>query len=381
MELKEDTNKTVESPVPPVAEATEERLEDFSALLSDDYREFKEDFIEWLLIEGRNTYKRQGYSDATVRTTHYKVEEAYRWLWDRDDAYTKEFTPEDATELIEFLVRRTTHPESYVYTFEKSLKRLFKYFREKRNKDLDEWNHDVPLDTNSDTSTKDKFYPEEMRSLYEAALSIGSVKSYHSVSAEERDQIKAYLAQRFEKPKSEIGPDEFEQANSWKYASIVSVASDCGLRPIEVGRANVNWFDLDNRKMLVPKEESTKNDDEWECALSGHSVTAIENWLSERDSYDLYDGRDAMWLTRNGNGYNSGSLNRLLDKFIERAEFNQQGRDLSWYSFRHGAASMWAEQEGIYVAKNQLRHNNVETTMRYTRGSVDAATKAADSMW
>ena len=60
MQLKEDTTETVEFPVPPVSEATEERLEDFSALLSDDYREFKEDFIEWLLIEGRNTYKRQG---------------------------------------------------------------------------------------------------------------------------------------------------------------------------------------------------------------------------------------------------------------------------------------------------------------------------------
>jgi len=61
MQLKDDTNETVESPVPPVAEANEERLEDFSALLSDDYREFKEDLIEWLLIEGRDTYKRQGY--------------------------------------------------------------------------------------------------------------------------------------------------------------------------------------------------------------------------------------------------------------------------------------------------------------------------------
>ncbi|GAB3321886.1 tyrosine-type recombinase/integrase [Haloplanus salinarum] len=381
MQLKEDTTKTVEFPVPPVAEATEERLDDFSALLGDDYRDFKQTFLEWLLIEGRDTYKREGYADATVRTTHYKVEEAYRWLWEREESYTKEFTPDDATELIEFLVRRTTHPETYVYTFEKSLKRLFKFFREKRNKDIPEWSHDIPLDTNSDSSTKDKFYPEEMRALYEAALAISSVKSYHSVSRSERDQIKAYLAQRFEMPKSEIGAEEFERANSWKIPSIVSVSSDCGLRPIEVGRAKVDWFNLENKKMLVPKDESTKNDAEWECALSSKSVTAVSNWLSERGSYDLYDGRDAVWLTRTGNTYGSGTLNRVLSKLIEAADLDQQGRNLSWYSFRHGSASMWAEQEGIYLAKNQLRHKNVETTMRYTRGSVDAATKAADSMW
>jgi len=381
MQLKEDTTETVEFPVPPVSEATEERLEDFSALLGEDFRDFKEDFLEWLLIEGRNTYKRQGYAPDTVRTTHYKVEEAYRWLWERDGSYTKEFSPEDATELIEFLVQRTTHPESYVYTFEKSLKRLFKFFREERNKDIPEWSHDIPLDTNPDSSTKDKFYPEEMAALYEAALAISSVKSYKTVRGEERDQIKAYLAQRFEMPKSEVGPEEFERANSWKIPSIVSVSSDCGLRPIEVGRAKVDWFNLENRKMLVPKDESTKNDAEWECALSGKSVTAVSNWLSERESYDLYDGRDAVWLTRTGNTYGSGTLNRVLPKLIEEADLDQQGRNLSWYSFRHGAASMWAEQEGIYLAKNQLRHKNVETTMRYTRGSVEAATKAADSMW
>ena len=381
MELKEDTHDTVEIPVPVVAQATEEQLGDFSALISDDYHDFKEDFLTWLLIEGQNPYKREGYSKDTVRTTHYKVEEAYRWLWERDGSFTKEFTPEDATELIEFLVRRSTHPESYIYTFEKSLKRLFKYFREKQNKDIPEWDHEIPLDTNSHSSTKDKFYPEEMRSLYEAALSFSSVKSYFSVDAEERSQIKAHLAQRFEMPKTEIGQDEFEQASSWKLPSIVTVTSDCGLRPIEIGRAKVDWFNLKNQKMLVPKDESTKNNDEWECALSSRSVNAMEKWLSERESYELYEGRDEVWLTRTGNTYGTGTLNRVLNKLIEEAELDQQGRDLSWYSFRHGAASMWAEQEGIYVAKNQLRHNNVKTTMRYTRGSVEAATKAADSMW
>jgi hypothetical protein len=277
MQLEEDTTETVEFPVPLVAEATKEQLEDFSALLADDYREFKENFLEWLLIEGQDTYKRQGYSEATVRTTHYKVEEAYRWLWEREGSYTKEFTPEDATELIGFLVRRTTHPESHVYMFEKSLKRLFIFFREKQDKDIPEWSHDIPLNTSSDSSTKDKFYPEEMRALYEAALAVSSVKSYHSVSRGERDRIKTYLAQRFEMPKSEIGPDEFDQANSWKVPSIVSVASDCGLRPIEVGRAKVDWFNLENQKMLVPKEDATKNNDEWECALSSNSVTAVLN--------------------------------------------------------------------------------------------------------
>lgn len=381
MKIKDDTTPTVESPVPPVAQDTEKELKQFAEFVAEDYQTFKQDFIEWLLIEGKDTYKLKGYSEETVKTTHYKVDEAFRWLWNQKGEYTKEFAPEDATDLIEFLVRRSTHPESYIYTFEKCIRRLFKFQREELRKDIPEWEHDIPLDSNSHSSNKDKFYPKEMAKLYEASLSEYSLKGYHSVSPRERDRIKVYLAQRMEIPKSEIGPAEFKKASSWKIPSIISVTSDCGLRPIEVGRSKVDWFDLQNAKMIVPKKESTKNEENWECALSSRSVNALRKWKQERATLDKYADRDDMWLTRTGNQYSSGPLNSVLRKLMDEAGIDQEGRELTWYSLRHGSASMWAEKEGIYVAKEQIRHKNIKTTLRYTRGSVEAASKAVNRMW
>jgi integrase len=383
--MKENSpTSTVELPVPTVAQATEEVLNNFGELVSEDYRHFKRTFLEWLLTEGKDTYRSEGYSEATVKTTHYKVEEAYRWLWDEKGEYTKDLTPEIATELLDYLVLKTPHPDGYVYTFEKSLRRLFKFKREVQSAPLNEWEHEIPLDTTDDTTTtKDRFYAQEMQTLYRASMDKYSVKSYHNknLTSEERDEIKALLAQRFEKPKSEIGPEDFKRANSWKIPSIIALTADVGLRPIEVGRIKTSWINLSNQKLIVPAEQAVKSDEAWECALSSKTVNALRNWLEERDRYEQYNDTDQLWMTKMGNPYGSGSLNRILNSLMESAEIDKRGRSLSWYSFRHGVATLWAEEEGIYRAKNQLRHKNIETTLRYTRSSGSQQSEDFNSLW
>lgn len=374
----------VELPVPAVAEATEELLLNFGELVAEDFRHFKETFLKWLLTDGKDTYRSEGYSETTVKTTHYKVDEAYRWLWEEEGEYTKDLSPEKATELLEYLVLKTPHPDGYVYTFEKSLRRLFKFKREVESAHFDEWEHDIPLDTSDDTTTtKDRFYAQEMQTLFRTSMEEYSVKSYHNktMTSEERDNIKALLAQRFEKPKSEIGPGDFKRANSWKIPSIIAVTADVGLRPIEVGHLKTSWVNLHNQKLIIPAEQAVKSDQSWECILSAKTVNALENWMEERKRYVQYEDTDHLWLTKMGNPYGSGSLNRLLNKLMETAEIDERGRSLSWYSFRHGVATLWAEEEGIYRAKNQLRHKNIETTLRYTRGSGSQQPGDVNSLW
>jgi len=222
-----------------------------------------------------------------------------------------------------------------------------------------------------------------MRELYEQALNRYSVKSYHhkNLSSEEREEIKATLAQRFGKPKSEIGPEDFKRANSWKIPSMIAVTSDVGLRPIEVSRAKVSWLNLDQDMMAIPKEEATKNDSHWVCELSSRTVNALEHWLDERESYEMYDGRDELWLTRMANPYNARSLNPLLNKLLDESSIETDQRNLSWYSFRHGVASAWAEERGLYQARNQLRHKDIETTLRYTRNGGSGVSQPADGIW
>lgn len=111
------------------------------------------------------------------------------------------------------------------------------------------------------TQPKDFFTREERSKLREGALEYGSVPAYSDLSPRERSQWKAHLAQRFEKPKSEIVPADWDRANGWKIPSIVWTSLDAGLRPIEVERATVNWVDVDNSLLRIPIEEASKSVD------------------------------------------------------------------------------------------------------------------------
>jgi integrase len=374
----------VELPIPPVSNTSKSLLEPRGEMILSDYRTFKRDFLNWCLTVGKNTYKKRGYAESTVEHTHYKVEESYQWKWERHDEYTTEFSPDDATDLLEFMVRHTSHPDRYVYSFEKSLRRLFKFLRDERGRSIPEWEHDVPLSPSEGSREyiKDKFYPEEMAALYEAALAEYSLPNLYSpsITSEEREELKTLVSQRYGISKDDLDRETFNDASSWKVPSIVAVTADTGLRPIEVGRAKASWFDTDQGEMVVPAEEATKNREYWNCTLSTKSINAVEHWLSEREKYDMYRNEPGMWLTRNGNPYCSRSLNKVLDKLMDRTDISQRNRNLSWYSFRHGAATAWIEAEGLSRAKNQLRHKSIVTTQKYKREGGDR-TGGGDSFW
>lgn len=375
MKLKSQTGnsepETPELPLPPVSKNTREQLQPYGDLIARDYEDYKRDFLQWLLARGKNTYKNKGYAEATVKHTSYKIDEAYRWKWDRDEEYSTEFRPETATDLIEFMVRYTEHPDRYVYNMEKCVRRLFKFLRNERARNIDTWDHDIPLEQSEGSSEhiKDKFYPREMNAIYEAALNKFSFPNLYStsISAEERERLKNLLSARHGIPKENITKETFNTASSWKIPSIIAVTADTGLRPIEVARAKEHWFDLDRDMMVVPADEATKNKEFWNCTLSSKAASAVSNWLDERKQYDEYRDESAMWLTRYGNPYGCRGLNRMLDDLMELAEVSQRTRKLSWYSFRHGAATAWINKHGLSKAKNQLRHNSIKTTEKYKR--------------
>ncbi|MFC6614722.1 tyrosine-type recombinase/integrase [Halopenitus salinus] len=385
MKINTREQEETELPVPPVAEATNESLQSFSEMIQDDYKQYKITFIRWLMNEGKDTYRGEGFSESTVKTTHYKIDEVYKWLWEQEGEFTKEITQEQATELLDTLMKHSTHPDSYVYTFEKCIRRLFKYKREAQNRDIPEWEHDIPIEPsrNSDDSekVKDRFYPDEMNRLYEAALEKYSIKSYWNLTSDERAELKRFVAQQQGIKKENVSKEDFKNASSWKYPSIISVTSDLGLRPIEVGKMQPEWIDLDRNMINIPAKESTKNKEAWNCEISSTSRNALKHWLQERQSYEKYDGEDELWLTKYGNRYDARNLNKLLDQLIEGADLQGSNRTLSWYSFRHGVASLWTEKEGIAQAAEQVRHSNLKTTRKYLRTNKRSADNRAEDKW
>jgi site-specific recombinase XerD len=361
-----------------VTKPTKDALDALTPKAAREYRAFKSDYLDWLAAMGKNPHRRRGYADTTLEQISIKTDQIFRWLWDTEGRYTLQFAPEDADALMSEYARYD-YTDANLLTFVKVIKRYFKYLRFEKGRDY-EWKCDVKLSEKQRTE-RDYLRRDEFAPLYNAALDHGSVRHYNQVTPEERDRIKAHLAQRFEKPKKNITPADFERANSYKVASLVGVTLDVGLRPIEVTRAVVTWVNQRDNTLDIPGDEATKSDNDWKCRLSDRSMRALGRWLDERKQYEKYAGSDALWLNRRGNPYESRTLNYLLNQLIEDSSIEPTGRDLTWYSLRHGVATAWANEEGLQHAREQLRHEKVETTMRYVHSSADERGEMANSLW
>jgi integrase len=142
----------------------------------------------------------------------------------------------------------------------------------------------------------------------------------------------------------------------------------------------VRWVDTENRVLRIPKDESSKNTDNWVVSLSDRTASALERWLAERKQYEKYAESDKLWLTRYGNPYESHSLNHVLERVCEIAGISTENRDLSWYSIRHSVGTFMTREEGLAAAQEQLRHKSSETTLRYDHAPAEDRRNALNRM-
>ncbi|MBP1986194.1 tyrosine-type recombinase/integrase [Halolamina salifodinae] len=365
---------------PLVSKRSEEDLKKFGLNMVEDYRDFKRELLSWLATYGKNPEKHEGLAETTLESTHYKLETVFRWLWRYESQYTTRFTPEHANKFIRVLDQSDGMIDSTVLHHAKDIQRYFRFSNYVRGTEY-EWEVDIEL-SQSNGDERDYLRRSAFEPLYQAALDHSSVKGYHSVSPEERSELKTFVAQRLGIPKEKVGPDEFKQANSWKYPSMISVTLDTGLRPIEVGRAKVSWVNLEDNELNIPKEESTKNEAHWNCAIKKRTAKTLRRWLDERASLEKYDGREELWLTQKSSQYGSKSCNALLHRVIDNGDVPiPEHRDISWYSIRHGVATYWANHVGPHHAKEQLRHKSLNTTMKYLHSDAETRNSAVEQIW
>ncbi len=90
-----------------------------------DYEEHRRDFIEWLVVFGKDPERVVGYADDTVRRSAYRVDKFYRWKWEQD-GYTTNLSCEDADEYMRDLAVGD-YSNSHKANTQKSIKRLFKW--------------------------------------------------------------------------------------------------------------------------------------------------------------------------------------------------------------------------------------------------------------
>lgn len=370
------TNKLPDN-IPIVTGKDEQYL---NQLQREDYADHRREVLIWLYYRGKSPAENEGYSEAVVENTAYRLSKIYRWVW-KEYGYTATITHEYADAYVDSMRYRDWGRENK-NQYVKTLKRYFGYRSTEQG--VENWGPEQTYSPNqSSHHSRDYLTREERRLIRDASLGYGSVPAYDSLTGEERDRWRIHLAQRFEMPKREVGREEFEKATSWKIPSLVATALDAGLRPVEVERSRVEWIDLQNNLLRIPKEQdskATEGGENWVVSLREDTTGKLKRWLQERRTRAKFDDSNAIWLTRYGNPYSSDSLNYLLEQLCEEAGIRTENRDISWYGIRHSTGTYMASEEGLSAAQEQLRHRDEKTTMRYDQVLPEDRREALDRM-
>jgi len=330
------------------------------------YSELWTDLVEWLRTEGKNPQKKVGYKESNVRPVARRIHQWFTYAWERDQLVL-ELTPELGDQFLEELEQDeiTTNDGK---PYEENSKRKFKqalhaYFRFTGQ----EWEPEIAFSDETPSFNSDPFNRRERELLLNGSFDYRSPPSYSNVSPEERDRWKRYLSQRLEKPKKEVTRSDWEELRrSWKIPALISTSLDAGWRAMMVGRLQTTHLDLANNQIVIPASVAVKNEKKWTVTLSERSVKLLNKWLEQRVNKTKYDNSTNIWLNRNGNPYNSGSLNDLLDNLMEQCEIEPNGRTLTWHSIRHSTGMyVYDSERDLALVAEILRHKSLAAARKY----------------
>jgi len=372
------SSRTVEIPFPLVPDECAKMLSEKQEF---DYRNKREDFARWLLLEGKDPTDKEGYTEATAKRTMYRVGIFQRWVWQQKDEYVSDPDADLADEFIEVLAYADKSQSHKHHTLH-SMKRYYKWREHEHGED--EWDPDRTFTVSNSQNPQDHLTVSERKTIRQAALEYGTFPTYSTVKTDEerRERMRPYVADYLGKPPDAVSVADWEEAKvpSWRYTSLVWASLDAGLRPDEVANATTEWVDTENAVLRIPKEESSKNTENWEVSIKNETADALENWLYERSHYPKYDDTNRLWLTDKNNPFSSKSLGRLIRRLCDRAGIPYENRQMSWYSIRHSVGTYMTREEDLAATQQQLRHQRPETTMKYDAAPPEDRRDALDKM-
>lgn len=320
-----------------------------------DYAGHREDYIRWLANVGKTPEEAKGYAESTVGRRAHGADKFLRWVWtDHHERYTLDVGTEAADAYCREVLAVSDHSASHLSNTQKALTTYLRY------NDVENWDPDINFSgENPDMAPREYLTRDERRILREAVLEYQTIPSYRSLTPEQREEWQHYLAERLRKPMDDVGPEDFDRVNGFKYPSIINVGLDGGFRPAGMGRLRVPWVDLDNRLIRLPADDSVKNRDYWYVPLREQTTRLLSAWLNERELYERYEDSDRVWLTRDGEPLSWRTLNYHLDNLCEEAGIDQEGRDITWYALRHSTGTYVTREDGLKSAATQLRRQSL----------------------
>lgn len=357
LEVEAETASSGQTQTPP--EDSQQESREFDTLnerQTSIYLSVLERFEEYLREQGKVPRKSIGYAEDSIGPRVSRIQRVFDWLWESEEI-TTELSTEQADRFIEALDTdsyRAADGERY----SEASKRKFRDTLENWFEFHDvEWEPTIRFTDDDATGDADPFSRAELRKLWQAALQYKSIPSYNNLSPTERDRWRAHIAQELGKPKDEVSPADWDAINQdWKIPSLIRTTRAAGWRPAMVAKLRVDWYDESTQTIHIPQGQAVKNDAAWAQALDDESAFALENWLEQRENLDKYEGREEIWLNRQGNPYQSGSLNTLLRNLMEDAGIEPYGRKLVWYSFRHSIGTyVYGEYKDLKIVAETLR--------------------------
>jgi integrase len=381
--------------VPEVRESLQRKLNRLELQMFEDWRI---DFARWTYDRGYNPSQRQGYAYNSMRDIINRVERFCEWLYIGDEIRKKNEDDDfDLDEFIasnngeEFTVEFTAeHLDRYWYHI-KAVDNLLDTSRRSINSvelvlkyqgidweipESDEVYEQIKREE-SDPGFRDYYRGYELSEIKLASLRLESVPDRDTLTEDELDEWAVRLAQRLGKPKYALEDDDWE-ADSWKIPSLVFLSCDIGLRPCEIHASRIQWVDTKKEGdayIRIPREEDSKAGKRHrECKVSPETARILNYWLEERAENPKYEDSDAIWLTRKGNPYQSGSLRDLMIRLQREAGMGVAYRENGWYMIRRGVGTDIINKGGdITTLMRLLRINRVETAQRYVNNAHGAS--------
>jgi len=335
-------------------------------------RQYK-DLYDWMVNKGKNPRREIGLNESTARNYMDRLDQLHRFAIEYLDPDNRTTIQDDHADALlrmidraEITKQRGKNPgEGYgESTKRKFANTLESYFRWRYHEGTMEYEWEPKLDFSDDKGESAyRFTYRELGLLFDVAQSHGSLPSYYDTPEEERETINGLVAQRLGIPKEDVTRNDWLHADwSRKTHSLVTVAYDAGLTPVEIANAETQWYDPQTKTLKIPTAYACKEREKEEVGVADETAEALSEWLRERRHLEKYDGTSKIWLNREGNPYGSGSLCKLIRKLCEEAGIKTDGRKIVWYSLRQTMGRNVTDEGELSEANDQLRHERLGTT-------------------
>jgi integrase/recombinase XerD len=158
----------------------------------------------------------------------------------------------------------------------------------------------------------------------------------------------------------------FDQIGNIKHLAMFKTAFYACLRASELCNLDVEDINLDKLALVVRDGKCGKTS---VCYLSEEAIETLREYLAIRPDFEL-EGRRPLFFTDYGGRFDRKEIYRLVIYYKDKAGIKKPGG--AHVLFRHSPASLMVQNGcDLLTIQQVMRHNDIQTTMRYLHLSDD----------